>query len=453
MTQITCFKAYDIRGRIDQDVTPDLAYKLGLGMADVMAAKRIVIGRDVRATSPILQNALAQGLMAAGVEVLDLGLCGTEEVYFGTDHYDACGGVMVTASHNPIEYNGFKIVGAGAAPLPDDTFRAIETAVIAGPSNTKSGGTHRYVNCRDAYAERVIGFIDPAALAPLHIVANAGNGAAGPTFDAVIDALVAKGAPLTVTRQHHGGDPSFPNGIPNPLLPENQPMTADAVTAAGADMGIAWDGDFDRCFFFDADGAFVPGEYMVGLLAEAILAKDPGAAIVHDPRVIWNTQRVVQAAGGVAVPARTGHALIKAKMREHNAAYGGEMSAHHYFRDFMFCDSGMIPWVLLAAHVSATGRGLKDLVADMRAKHPSSGEVNFRVADTTAATDAIFAEYGPQATDIDRLDGLSLSFEDWRFNLRASNTEPLLRLNIEGLNADVVARHTQALANRIKTLG
>lgn len=452
MTKVACFKAYDIRGRVDEDVTPDLAYNLGLAMAAVMDAKRVVIGRDVRATSPILQNALGLGLVAGGVQVLDLGLCGTEEVYFATDHYDACGGVMVTASHNPIEYNGFKVVGKGAAPLSDDTFRAIEAAVAAGPKSGAKAGTHEYVNCRDAYAERVCSFIDPSALQPLHILANAGNGAAGPTFDAVVAALMAKGAPITVTRTHHAGDPSFPNGIPNPLLPENQPMTANAVTAASADMGIAWDGDFDRCFFFDADGQFVPGEYMVGLLADAVLAKDPGASIVHDPRVIWNTQRVVAEAGGVAVAARTGHALIKQKMRETNAAYGGEMSAHHYFRDFMFCDSGMIPWVLLAAHVSATGLGLKDLVSDMRHKHPSSGEVNFRVTNTQAAVDAIYADYKNSAVDEDRLDGLSLSFDGWRFNLRSSNTEPLLRLNVEGLDADVVASHTQALADKIKTL-
>lgn len=455
MTRISCFKAYDIRGRIDDDVTSDLAHALGHGLVQVMGAKTVVIGRDIRATSPILSNALAQGLQAAGADVLDLGLCGTEEVYFGTDHYGADAGIMVTASHNPIDYNGFKIVGAGAAPLPDDTFRAIEAATadaMAAPSGAAGTGTHQYVTCRDAYAERVVSFIDVAALKPMHILANAGNGAAGPTFDAVVGALQAKGAPLTFARVNHGADPSFPNGIPNPLLPENQSMTADPTVAQGADMGIAWDGDFDRCFFFDAQGAFVPGEYMVGLLASAILAKDPGAAIVHDPRVIWNTQRVVGEAGGTAVMSKTGHALIKADMRAQSAAYGGEMSAHHYFRDFMYCDSGMIPWVLLAAHVSATGTSLKDLVADMRARHPSSGEVNFRVADAAAATQTIHDTYADQAAAVGHLDGLSMAFEGWRFNLRASNTEPLLRLNVEGLDQAVVSARTADLTALIKQM-
>ncbi|MEO0356682.1 MAG: phosphomannomutase [Pseudomonadota bacterium] len=458
MTKVSCFKAYDVRGRIDSEVTTDLALALGRALAQVMAAKRVIIGRDVRATSPSLANALTQGLQAAGADVLDLGQCGTEEVYFATDHYGADAGVMVTASHNPIDYNGFKMVGPGAAPLSDDTFRTIETVVAQALESGRAPdhatpGTHRYVDCRAAYADCIANFIDPAALKPMHILANAGNGAAGPTFDAVIDALVAKGAPLTVTRKHHGGDPTFPNGIPNPLLPKNQPMTAQAVQAVGADMGIAWDGDFDRCFFFDADGDFVPGEYMVGLLADAILAKNPQANIVHDPRVIWNTQAVVAKAGGTAVASKTGHALIKAKMREAGAVYGGEMSAHHYFQDFMYCDSGMIPWVLLAAHVSATGTGLKDLVAGMRSKHPSSGENNFRVADTKAATAAIFDSYKDSATDIDHMDGISMSFDGWRFNLRASNTEPLLRLNVEGLDADLVAAKTKALSDQIAALG
>ncbi|MEL6208724.1 MAG: phosphomannomutase, partial [Pseudomonadota bacterium] len=281
------------------------------------------------------------------------------------------------------------------------------------------------------YVEKILSFVDPATLPELSLVANPGNGCAGPAFDAIFDALAAQGARLQVTRVHHDPDGSFPNGIPNPLLPENQPATAQVVRQAGADLGLAWDGDFDRCFFFDAAGDFIPGEYMVGVIAEAALAAEPGAKIVHDPRVLWNTRDLVARAGGAAVVARTGHALVKAAMREADAAYGGEMSAHHYFRDFMFCDSGMIPWLMVLAAMGRSGQSLGDLVGGMRARFPSSGEINFRVTDAGAIMDAIEAEMTPQAQNVDHLDGLSVDMGDWRFNLRRSNTEPLLRLNVE----------------------
>jgi len=349
---------------------------------------------------------VADGIRKAGVDVLDLGLCGTEEVYFATDHAGACGGIMVTASHNPIDYNGFKLVGAGAAPLSDATFRAIEKATYD-PSDevAEQAGKYSEIDCREAYVDRVLSFIKPDQLAPLHLVVNAGNGAAGPTFDAILNALMAQGASLQVTRVHHEPDATFPNGIPNPLLPENQAATADAVRAVNADIGIAWDGDFDRCFFFDHEGSFIPGEYVVAILAEAILGKAPGAGIVHDPRVMWNTQRTIRKAGGDAVLGKTGHALVKAKMRETDAVYGGEMSAHHYFREFMYCDSGMIPWLLVVDQLSRNGATLKSLVDDMRALHPSSGEINFRVADANAATQAVLSEFENRAAPVDRLDG------------------------------------------------
>jgi len=451
---MSCFKAYDIRGRVDTDVTEDLAWRLGRAVVHVLAARRVVVGRDSRATSPQLADALAEGIIASGASVLDLGLCGTEEVYFATDHLDACAGVMVTASHNPIDYNGFKLVGPKATPLSDNVFRAIEAATAEPGISTNIRGTHKSVCCREAYVARVLSFIHPSRLRPLHLLANAGNGAAGPSFDAILKALTAAGAPITVTRLHHDPDPSFPNGIPNPLLPENQPATSDAVKASGADLGVAWDGDFDRCFLFDSAGRFVPGEYVVGLLAKAMLGKAPGAKIVHDPRVIWNTQAVVQKAGGTAVLSKTGHALIKARMREVNAVYGGEMSAHHYFRDFMYCDSGMIPWVLVLDLMSETGLGLAEIVADMRTTHPSSGEINFRVADTEAALQAVLAAFTSEDSKVDWFDGLSVAFKDWRFNLRPSNTEPLLRLNIEALGSeDRVAQKVDVISNIIQVLG
>ncbi len=428
---LSCFKAYDIRGRVDEDLTEDLAFRIGKSFGAVLNARTVVVGRDMRPSSPRLLDALCIGLQASGCRVFDLGLCGTEEVCFATAHINADGGIMVTASHNPLEYNGLKLVGPGAAPLADTVFRSIEQATSRARSRpTADQGSRRSLNCRDAYVDRVLTVIDPSSIGPLHVLANPGNGAAGPTLDAVLSGLVSAGAPLTVTRLNHEPDGTFPNGVPNPLLPENQPATSNAVLKAHADMGLAWDGDFDRCFFFDETGAFIPGEYMVAALAQAILKLEPGASIVHDPRVIWNTKRVVEELNGQPIVSRTGHAFIKARMRTANAAYGGEVSAHHYFRDFMYCDSGMIPWVLMLPQLS-DGRRLSDLVQDMRTKHPSSGEINFRVADPSAVVQEVAARFQSDAKTVDTLDGLSMSFDRWRFNLRSSNTEPLLRLNVE----------------------
>ncbi|MEM1102303.1 MAG: phosphomannomutase, partial [Pseudomonadota bacterium] len=447
------FKAYDIRGSIGIEIDTDFAEALGRAAVAETGARHVAVGGDARATSPALKAALARGLSAAGAAVSDIGLCGTEEVYFATDHVGADLGIMVTASHNPIDYNGMKLVGPGAAPLSDAVFAAIGRRVTGGGfKDAPQPGAIRAADPREAYVARVLGFVDPAQIKPLHIVANAGNGAAGPTFDAIMIALEATGAKLKVTRVHHAPDATFPHGIPNPLLPENHAATADVVRAEGADLGIAWDGDFDRCFFFDATGSFVAGEYVVGLLALATLAVTPGARIVHDPRVQWNTQARVAEAGGEAVVSRTGHALIKAKMREVDGAYGGEMSAHHYFRDFMYCDSGMIPWLLVVAWMSRTGQPLKALVDEMRAAFPSSGELNFRVSDARALMDAIEAEQTPEA-EIDKLDGLSVSYADWRFNLRRSNTEPLLRLNVETRgDAALLAEKVAALRARIESV-
>ncbi len=428
---LTCFKAYDIRGRLGVDLDEDIARRIGRALAEVLGARRVVLGRDCRLSSPGLATAVAEGLMAAGCEVLDLGLCGTEEVYFATTHLDADAGIEVTASHNPADWNGMKPVGRGSAPLAPATMAAIEakarTAAFLparpGGRVTEASGT------RAAYAARILSFVDRDALRPLTLLVNAGNGAAGPTFDVIATGLA--GTPLRFVRMHHTPDGRFPNGVPNPQLAENQPATGAAVRAAGADLGIAFDGDFDRCFFFDHEGAFVPGEYVVGLLAAAFLAREPGAAIVCEPRVIWNTQDVVARAGGRAVLSRTGHVFLKAAMRETGAVYGGEMSAHHYFRDFMACDSGMIPWLLVAGLISRTGRPLADLLADRIAAFPSSGEINFHHSDPSAAMAAVEAGLGPQAVARDATDGLSLAFADWRLNLRRSNTEPLLRLNVE----------------------
>lgn len=441
---LACFKAYDIRGRLGIDLDENIAYRIGAAFAVALDAKTVVLGRDVRASSEALANCLARGLTDQGCEVLDLGLSGTEEMYFATTHFGADGGICVTASHNPMDYNGMKMVRAGSAPL--DAASGLARIKDLAEKNTfqkrATPGTIRDVagEARSAYVERICEFVDIAGLRPLKILVNAGHGAAGPTFDPIVERLANLGSPLTFERLFHEPDGTFPQGIPNPLLPENQPATGEAVRASGADFGVAWDGDFDRCFFFDHTGAFIDGEYVVGLLAGAFLAKDPGATIIHDPRIIWNTQDLVGKAGGRAVQTRTGHAFIKQAMRDENAVYGGEMSAHHYFRDFVYCDSGMIPWLLVAELVSRHGP-LADLVAHRIAAFPSSGEINFTLADPKAAIARVRAEFEPKAKTIDEMDGLGFDMGDWRFNLRSSNTEPIVRLNVEARgDAELVAK-------------
>ncbi|KRG42070.1 phosphomannomutase [Stenotrophomonas pictorum JCM 9942] len=444
---LPAFKAYDIRGRVPEELNQDIARKVGKALAAQLGEGAVVLGHDVRLTSPALQDALAAGLRGEGREVIDIGLCGTEEVYFQTDHLGAAGGVMVTASHNPMDYNGMKLVKESARPISSDTgLFAISDAVAADTSEaqTPRGGLRTEYD-KSAYIQHLLGYVDAAALKPLKLVVNAGNGGAG----AVID-LLAPHLPLDFVRICHEPDGSFPNGIPNPLLPENRALTAQAVREHGADFGIAWDGDFDRCFFFDHNGRFIEGYYLVGLLAQAILARNPGGKIIHDPRLTWNTVEMVEAAGGVPVLCKSGHAFIKEKMRAENAVYGGEMSAHHYFREFAYADSGMIPWLLIAALVSSSGRSLAELVEDRMARFPCSGEINFKVADAKAAVARVMAHFAAQSPMLDHTDGISADFGDWRFNLRSSNTEPLLRLNVETRgDATLLALRTHEISDLI----
>ena len=443
---MSAFKTYDIRGRLGTDLTETIAHRIARAFASVTGADAVVLARDCRESSPGLADAVAAGLIAQGVRVLDLGMAGTEEMYFATAHLGAGGGICVTASHNPREYNGMKLVGRGAVPLPDADFARIRalTESGAGLGAAPGGAREDRSSVRADYVAHVAGMVGQG-IGPLRLVVNAGNGAAGPTLDALAEALLRRGARLDLVRMHHEPDGSFPNGIPNPLLPENRPITAEAVKAAGADFGVAFDGDFDRCFLFDGAGGFVDGEHVVALLAAAHLAAEPGATIIHDPRVIWAVQDAVGRGGGRSVLAPTGHIFLKAAMRREGAVYGGEMSAHHYFRGFMSCDSGMIPWLLVARLVSQSGRSLTDLVGAMRRDFPSSGEINFRVTDLPAVVARVRAALEPSARSTDQTDGLSLDFGEWRLNLRASNTEPLLRLNVEargdaGLVAEAVTR-------------
>lgn len=424
----SAFKAYDIRGRVPDELNEDLATRIAVAMSDLLQPGPVVIGRDVRLSSPALQAALSIGFRACGRDVLDIGLCGTEEVYFQTAHQGAAGGVMVTASHNPMDYNGLKLVREGARPISADTglFAIRDAALKMQTTPDPATATQRSVPDKSAYLQHLLGYVDIPRLKPLKIVANAGNGGAG----VIVDAL-APHLPFEFVRIQHEPDGTFPNGIPNPLLPGNRQATAQAVVEHGADFGVAWDGDFDRCFFFDEVGRFIEGYYLVGLLATALLARHPGGKVVHDPRLTWNTIEMVQAAGGVPVLCKSGHAFIKERMRAEDAVYGGEMSAHHYFRDFAYCDSGMIPWLLVAALLSSSGHTLGELVEDRIRRYPCSGEVNFTVADGTAAMDKVLAHYAPLNPRLDDTDGLSAEFDDWRFNLRSSNTEPLVRLNVE----------------------
>ena len=453
MQPLTCFKAYDVRGELGVDFDTDIAYRIGRSIAQHFRAKKIVIGRDARKTSPELAAAVAHGINDCGADVLDLGLCGSEEMYWAVTEIGACAGIEVTASHNPINYNGIKIVKSGSRPL--DGIKDFEKIKILAESASWNDGPIRgtiedvSVEARAKYVNKCLGFVDVTALKPLRIVVNCGNGAAGPTFDAIAGALINKLAPLEFIRVHHEPDHTFPNGIPNPLLPENHATTGDVVVNENADFGVAFDGDFDRCFLFDAHGKFVPGEYVVGLLASIFLEKENGGKIVHDPRVIWNTQDIVAENGGIAIQSKTGHSFIKQTMRAHGAVYGGEMSAHHYFRDFAYCDSGMIPWLLIAELISKTGVNLRDLIADRFEKFPSSGEMNFKVADADKTIKSVMTEYQSIA-ELDTMDGVSLSFSGWRFNLRKSNTEPLVRLNVESRgNAGALAEKVELLKSKI----
>ncbi|MCK9996274.1 MAG: phosphomannomutase [Candidatus Krumholzibacteria bacterium] len=423
-----CFKAYDIRGVVPTELDTDLAYRIGLATARFLGARRMVVGRDCRLSSAELCESVARGLTDAGVDVLDIGLCGTEMVYYTTFARELDGGIMVTASHNPMDHNGMKLVRDESKPISGDSgLDEIGIAALSGdlePAATRGQVTTE--NIMAEYVEYLVAQVDVAALKPLKIVANAGNGCAGPAV-----AALAKYLPCEIIPVFEEPDGTFPNGIPNPLLPENRGVTAETVREHGADLGLAWDGDFDRCFFFDETGAFIEGYYLVGLLATASLRDHPGGGIVHDPRLTWNTIDMVEKAGGRPIMNKTGHAFMKERMRAEDAVYGGEMSAHHYFRQFSYCDSGMLPWLLVVQEMSVTGRPLSDLVKAMQEKYPASGEINRRLKDPDAALDEIEKKYLETAKSVDRTDGLSLDMGQWRFNLRKSNTEPVIRLNVE----------------------
>jgi phosphomannomutase len=426
---LTAFKAYDIRGRIPDELNEDLAYDVGRAYAAFVKPRTVAVGFDIRLTSRALAAALSRGLTDCGCTVRDIGLCGTEGVYFATFAYQLDGGIMVTASHNPPDYNGMKLVREDSRPISADTGLAEMRALIEArslPPGARSKGSVSALSTGAKYVEHLLSYVERSKLKPLKVLVNPGNGGAGLVIDALEPHL-----PFEFVKMQHDPDGTFPHGVPNPLLEENQAATAQAVRASGAALGLAWDGDYDRCFFFDHEGRFIDGYYLVGLLAEVFLKREPRARIVHDPRVTWNTLDIVRRLGGEPVLCKSGHAFIKQKMREVDAVYGGEMSAHHYFRPFAYCDSGMIPWLVVLALIAERGESLKELVDERIRLFPVSGEINRRVADTRAVLQRAQDRYRSSAVASDFTDGVSMEFPEWRFNLRGSNTEPLLRLNVE----------------------
>ena len=448
--KISSFKAYDIRGQLPHEINPEIAYRVGNATAEYLSAKKMILGRDIRASSKELSESMASGLMDAGVDVIDIGECGTENVYYATGELKSCGGVMVTASHNPPDYNGFKIVSENAKPISSETglldIRKIAESDKRLISELRGNLEQRDLN--QSYVKKVLSFIDPDSLSKLKVVMNPGNGGAG-----VYAEYISKNMPIEIIKLNFDPDSSFPNGIPNPMIEENRASTSQAVIDNKADLGIAWDGDFDRCFFFDEKGNFIEGYYLVGLLAKSFLIKNRNERVIYDPRLTWNTIDVVERYGGDAIQCQSGHSFIKKSMRDNDAVYGGEMSAHHYFRDFYYCDSGMIPWLLILEMISEEKMPLSQMIQKYREKYPVSGEINLKVSNTKTIIDSIKEYYLDDALGVDETDGVGMEFEKWRFNLRASNTEPLIRLNVESnSNESLMNEKTRELVDRINSL-
>ncbi len=446
---VEAFGAYDIRGIYPKTINEGIAYRIGKFFPSLFAVKKVVVGNDTRLSGPAIKKALIKGLVDSGCDVIDIGQCGTEMIYFATVHLKLDGGVMITASHNPKEYNGMKFVRQEARPISGDTgLRELEAQVADGelPAMAEAHGKVELLDIAEEYVKHILSYVDIKKLKPFKVVINAGNGAAGQILD-----VMEKYLPFEMVKVHHEPDGNFPNGVPNPLLPENRETTAKAVRESGADAGVAWDGDFDRCFMFDEQGTFIEGYYMVGFLAKAFLQKNPGEKIIYDPRLTWNTEELVKENGGIPVISKSGHAFIKEKMRAENAIYGGEMSAHHYFRDFSYCDSGMIPWLLVLELLSqADGKSLSDLMKERMESYPCSGEINSKVKDADEVLARIEAEYGSKGK-VTKIDGLSVEYDNWRFNLRKSNTEPVIRLNVETRqDTSLMKAKTDELLNKIR---
>ena len=438
------FKAYDVRGLYPSELDEEGAYAIGRAYGEHFEPKRIAVGRDMRLSSPSMAEAVMGGAADAGVDVVDIGLVGTEMVYFAVGELDLDGGIAVTASHNPKEYTGMKIVRRGALPVGGDSglLDVRDSALSLG--DMSGGQTPGQVETRDVYpafVEKVLSFVDTAAMKPLRVVVDAANGMAGAMLPPLLERL-----PVGAVRCYFEPDGSFPNHEPNPLLEENRAFVVGKVKEEGADLGIAFDGDADRCFFVDDSGEFVPGDFVTALLAASMLEKEPGATVIYDVRASWAVRDTVEAAGGTALPNRVGHAFIKHRMREVDAVFAGEVSGHYYFRDFTQADSGTIPALLMLELVSKRGQALSEILRPFRERYFLTGEINTPVGDV-ALTLQELKEHFAQQGEISHLDGISVTAEDWHMNVRPSNTEPLLRLNLEALDRELMERkRDEALA-------
>ncbi|MFO6299498.1 phosphomannomutase CpsG [Rahnella selenatireducens] len=456
--KLTCFKAYDIRGELGVELNEDIAYRIGRAYGEYLKPKKMVLGGDVRLTSEALKLALANGLQDSGTDVVDIGVTGTEEIYFATSYLALDGGIEVTASHNPMNYNGMKLVREESKPISGDTglgeIQRLAEENNFLPADPAQRGAYEKASVLEAYIDKLLSYVDLKNFTrPLKLVINSGNGAAGHVIDAIEARFKQAGAPVEFIKVHHQPDGTFPNGIPNPLLPECRQDTTDAIIKHNADIGIAFDGDFDRCFLFDDLGNFIEGYYIVGLLADAFLEKYPQSRIIHDPRLSWNTIDIVNGAGGIPVMSKTGHAFIKERMRQEDAVYGGEMSAHHYFRDFYYCDSGMIPWLLVAELLHVKGKSLRQLINDRINAYPASGEINSFLHHPKESIARVLAVYEGEAIHVDHTDGISLEFDEWRFNLRSSNTEPVVRLNVESrANSKLMQEQTRKILSILRSM-
>jgi phosphomannomutase len=429
------FKAYDVRGIYPTELDEDGARAIGRAYVEQFSPERIAVGRDMRLSSPSMAAALMAGAAEAGADVLDIGLVGTEMLYFAVGENGLDGGVMVTASHNPKDYTGMKIVRAGALPVGGDSgLLDVRDRALAGPSGSTRPASIRTLDIWPAFVDRVLSFIDPAALRPLKVVIDAANGMAGRMLPPVLERL-----PIEAVACYFEPDGSFPNHEPNPLLPENREFIVQKTLDEGADLGVAFDGDADRCFFVDDTGEFVPGDFATALLAQSVLEKEPGATVIYDVRASWAVPETIERAGGTALVNRVGHAFIKERMREVGAAFAGEVSGHYYFRDFSQADTGVVPFLVMLERISKGGTKLSELLRPFRERYFITGELNTPVADVPGTLAGLEQRFGHDGS-VSHLDGLSVEAPDWHFNVRPSNTEPLLRLNLEARSQELMER-------------
>jgi phosphomannomutase len=443
------FKAYDVRGIYPDELDEEGAYAIGRAYVEEFQPRRIAVGHDMRLSSPVMTDAVMRGAAESGADVVELGLVGTEMVYFAVGELGLDGGIAVTASHNPKEYTGMKIVRRGALPVGGDSglldIRARAAAATGARHETGPVGTITHQDIWPAFVERVLSFIDVSSLKPLRVVIDAANGMAGAMLPPVLEQL-----PIDVVRHFFEPDGTFPNHEPNPLLPENREFIVRKVTEEGADLGVAFDGDADRCFFVDDTGEFVPGDFVTALLAESILAKEPGGKILYDVRASWAVPETIRSAGGVPLVNRVGHAFFKHRMREEGAVFGGEVSGHYYFRDFSQADSGVIPFLLMLELLSKRGEKLSETLHPFRERYFITGEINTPVGDVALKLQELKERFGAEGK-VSHLDGLSIDAEDWHMNVRPSNTEPLLRLNLEALSPELMERKRDEVLEVIRS--